>query len=1067
MVKRRVFRSKITHLSVVALLIYTLAGCSNEYTPIGPRIEGSRSITGGAMFLMAGEPGGVGSADGVGSFARFNSPRSIVAYGDTLYVADQDNHVIRKIDLSTGLVKTIAGYSGYRGVGDGIGVSARFNTPEGITTDGVFLYVADTQNHAIRKIDMQSLQVFTLAGMRGQAGNADGLGTSAQFNAPTGITLLGDFLYVADTDNNVIRRVDKNSGNTITVASSFYYPMDVVTDGRYLYIADTYNHYIKLFDPETGNVSILSGMSGGGYADGLLAEARFLYPYGLTIQGSELFVAELLNDDIRVIDLTYGVVSTLSGTPEVRGNSDGPPGEGKFNSPADITIAGDYLYVADMGNHAIRAVNISTGELSTIAGYPPHAGVEDETGGELFNVPGGVILDGDTLYVADTYNHSIRKIDIGTGKTTTIAGTPGVSGATDSTESPALFNLPTDVIINEAGDFIYIVDTYNHVVRSMNILTGEVRTFVGYPLASGAQDGIGTNARFNSPKRGVRIGEKLYVVDTGNHTIRCIDVNTKEVTTLAGKAGIVGATDQAEGADEIARFNSPGDITTDGTFLYVTDTGNHTIRKVNPLTGMVKTIAGTSGTPGLLDSIYGGPLFNLPEGIVWNSGILYIADTGNHVLRKLDISTGEVFYLAGDMDCVDESETVDGVVIVKKRCMGQPAGLSLYGDSTDGTGKTTSFNDPTGLSTDGIYLYVMDSGINLIRRVNMETGETKSFSFTGNKGVSLNMSKCTTDSEGNKSCSPMSGGDLSGNFLYVADSGNHIIRRLDITNLAGAPLITIAGNVGTAGYRYSAAYSAKLNRPVGITIDDSGNLYVTDTGNHTIRKIVAATGEVTTVSGVPGIAGFMNSDFGYPLFNLPRGLCVVGNNLYVADSGNHLIRRVNLTTGYVGLVAGLSDYVKNIGSPGTSDSTGAAAGFTDPRGITSDGTYLYVTDSGNHTIRRILRTTGQVKTIAGMPGEAGYKDGLGFDARFNYPRGIVVDGDYLYVADTGNNVFRRVNKITGEVLTFSGKKGESSSISGTRDEARYNNVVSVTASPDTPYIYFTDSAENVVGRIEK
>ncbi len=135
--------------------------------------------------------------------------------------------------------------------------------------------------------------------------------------------------------------------------------------------------------------------------------------------------------------------------------------------------------------------------------------------------------------------------------------------------------------------------------------------------------------------------------------------------------------------------------------------------------------------------------------------------------------------------------------------------------------------------------------------------------------------------------------------------------------------------------------------------------------------------------------------------------------------------------------------------------------------MTTDGKYLYVTDSGNHTIRRILASTGQVRTIAGMPGVSGYRDSISFDARFTYPRGITVDGDYLYVADTGNNVFRRVNKDTGEVLTFSGKMGESSFIQGTREAARYNNVVSVTTSPDTPYIYFTDSVENVAGMIEK
>ncbi|OGW59881.1 MAG: hypothetical protein A2Y48_05555 [Nitrospirae bacterium RIFCSPLOW2_12_42_9] len=126
-----------------------------------------------------------------------------------------------------------------------------------------------------------------------------------------------------------------------------------------------------------------------------------------------------------------------------------------------------------------------------------------------------------------------------------------------------------------------------------------------------------------------------------------------------------------------------------------------------------------------------------------------------------------------------------------------------------------------------------------------------------------------------------------------------------------------------------------------------------------------------------------------------------------------------------------------------------------------------MTDTGNHTIRRILRTTGQVKTIAGMPKEGGYLDGVGFDSRFRYPRGITVDGDYLYVADTGNNVLRRVNKNTGEVLTFSGNTGQSSFTPGERDEARFNNIISLTTASNTPYVYFSDSVENIIGKVEK
>lgn len=1074
MVRGHVLTSRVLFKIAGYILILILAGCASEYGSVGPSLEGASSITGGTMEPIAGMPGGTGTADGTGSAARFNSPRGIVAYGSVLIIADQNNHTIRTVEKETGKVTTVTGLPGFSGVDDGVGKNARFNAPEGIETDGKYLYIADTGNHAIRKLEISTLNVTTLAGKRGQIGSEDGAGPEASFNGPTAMTLLGDFLYITDTDNHTIRRVDKNTGSTITVAGAagqsgsadgiheaarFYYPLGIATDGRYLFIADTYNHTIRILSPVTGEVSTVAGKAGTkDYKDGPLTGSRFYYPYGLAVRGGgEIYVADLGNNLIRVIDLSSGTTSTISGTPLTAGSADGPAGGGFFYGPSDVAAAGDNIYVTDKNNHTIRKVDLVSGDTTTIAGRPPSRGIADGVGEEgMFYTPGGIAKDGDMLYVADTFNHTIRKVDIMTGEVITIAGTPGVEGNSDSSESPALFSSPGDVIADETGENIFIVDTNNHVIRRMKLSTGEIRTLVGYPGASGRQDGVGvsynTSARFNSPKRGLRIGGKLFVADTGNHVIRVIDVPTATVSTLAGESGVAGFADTGQGTTGKARFNSPGDLTTDGTFLYVADTGNHVIRRVAPWTGTVVTIAGTPGKSGLLDSKDGAPMFNAPEGIAWDDGILYISDTGNHLIRKFNLVTKEVSFLAGDMSCIKQSETTSGVVTETVTCTAQPLGVSSYGDSSDGTGKTTSFRGPTAINVDGTYLYVIGTGSNSIRKVDKNTGETKTFSFIKDKGISLNAP---------------SGGDLIGNKLYLADKGNHIIRLLDITNLQEAPLIVIAGTVGMAGYRYSAGYSAQFNRPVGIVADGQGNLYVADTANHTIRKVVLSNREVTTVVGTPGVGGFMDSAFGSPLFNNPRGICIIGDHLYVSDSGNHLIRRVNLHNGYVGLVAGLSDYVKNVGSSGTSDSTGAASGFNDPRGIAADGLYLYVSDTGNHTIRRVLSSTGQVKTIAGMPQSAGYKDGVGFSARFRYPRGLAVDGDYIYVADSGNNVMRRVNKNTGEVLTFSGQQGQASFIPGDRSEARYNNIVSMVTDPSTPYIYFTDSFENVIGKVTK
>ena len=1049
-------------------ILLILSGCSSDYGSIGPSLEGAKSIAGGGMHLLAGMPGGAGTADGVGRDARFTSPRSIVAIGDTLFIADQGNHAIRMVYIPTGKVVTLAGFPGMAGVDDGQGSNARFNAPEGITTDGQYLYVADTGNHAIRKIDPDG-NVTTIAGRRGQAGARDGAGKDAMFKAPTGITLAGDYLYVADTDNHTIRKVNKLTGETETIAGSpgisgsddgtgtqarFYYPLGIDTDGSYLYIADTYNHTIRLMDLSTGDVYTIAGKAGTpGYRDGPLSEALFSYPYGLLRMDTNLYVADLGNGMIRKIDFSTQMVTTVAGIPGDYSSIDGPVDSATFNSPADLTYSGGMLYIVDMDSHTLRSLDIDKGEVSTLAGMAPASGYQDGKGRDSrFNVPGGLTVDGEKLYVADTFNHIIRSIDISTGEVTTLVGIPGISGTTDSTESPALFNSPSSAIIDDTGEIIYIIDRDNHVIRQMNLSTGKVDLLAGSPGEAGTSDGIGGEARFNSPERGIRIGNKLYITDTGNHTIRVINLDTKEVYTLAGEPGVSGWMDTDEDVNGIAKFNSPSDITTDGEYLYVADTGNHAIRKVDINTGYTTTVAGEKGVSGLVDSDQGAPRFSSPQGIVWYEGVLYVADTENHLIRKIDLSTGDVSFLAGDMNCTEERQTVSGQVTVNLKCTGQPTGVSSYTDSTDGTGKTASFNGPTGLMTDGTYLYVMDTGNNKIRRVHMATGETRTFTFSQNKGLSLNAP---------------SGGDIKDHIIYIADTGNHIIRKLDITSLTEAPLVTIAGVVGTGGYRNSDGYAALFNRPIGIAADGHGNLYVADTANHTIRKVNIATRKVVTISGIPGRAGFVNSAFGYPMFNYPRGLCIVGNHLYVADSGNHLIRRINIDNGFVGLVAGLSDYVKGEGSPGTADSTGAAAGFRDPRGIACEDTYLYVADTGNHTVRKILRATGQVKTIAGMPGEAGYRDGIGFDARFNSPRGITVDGDYIYVADTGNNVLRRINKYTGEVLTLAGWSRQATIKEGIGAEARFNNVVSLATTSYTPYIFFTDSVENVVGMVSK
>ena len=292
-----------------------------------------------------------GYSDGQGTAARFNSPGGItIDSAGNLYVADGGNYRIRKITPS-GNVTTIAGSSG--GYADGQGTAARFNGPYGITIDSLGnLYVADTVNNRIRKITSAGV-VTTIAGSSG--GYADGQGTDAQFNWPYGIAVdSSGNLYVADTNNNRIRKITP-SGLVTTIAAQFNKPRGITIDSSgNLYVADSLNSVIRKITP-SGLVTTIAG-SGVGYADGIGGDARFNAPTGITIDSSGiLYVVDQYNARLRKITPS-GNVTTIAGS-STHGYADGIGGDAKFYYPMGTTIdsAGN-LYVADTVNNRIRKI---------------------------------------------------------------------------------------------------------------------------------------------------------------------------------------------------------------------------------------------------------------------------------------------------------------------------------------------------------------------------------------------------------------------------------------------------------------------------------------------------------------------------------------------------------------------------------------------------------------------------------------------------------------------------------------------------------------------------------------
>jgi sugar lactone lactonase YvrE len=250
--------------------------------------------------------------------------------------------------------------------------------------------------------------------------------------------------------------------------------------------------------------------------------------------------------------------------------------------------------------------------------------------------------------------------------------------------------------------------------------------------------------------------------------------------------------------------------------------------------------------------------------------------------------------------------------------------------------------------------------------------------------------------------------DSSGN-IYVVDTGNDTIRKI---TPAGA-VTTIAGSAGVVGYMDGAASVATFNSPKGIIVDPIGNIYVADTLNHSIRKVTPI-GVVSTFAGTPTVAGNADGNSVSANFNLPSGIALDSKgNLFVADTGNHLIRKIS-SAGVVTTLAGTA------GVAGSTDGVGLGASFNSPLGVTVDAYgNVYVADTGNETIRKIT-TTGVVTTFAGSAGVVGNTDGTSpATSSFNSPRGISIDtsGLILYVADTGNNSIRQVSTVGNIYVT--------------------------------------------------
>jgi len=584
------------------------------------------------------------------------------------YIADPLNARVFKVDASGTLtVAAGTGVSGYSGDG-GPASSATLDLPFGIAVDkSGNLYIADTYNAVIRMVNVSGI-INTVAGtlpIGGYSGD-NGPAIRAELNSPEGVAVDADGnLFIADTGNNVIRKVDTNSIIT-TVAGILGYgysgdngpatlahlslPKGVAVDASgNLFIADTFNHRIREVN-SSGEIVTVAGNGTPGFSgdSDLAIFAQLNYPAGLTVDASgNLFIADTQNNRIRQVN-EHGFIGTVAGTATYGYSGDSGPAIGaELNYPGGIAAdASGNLFIADLYNSRIRQVN-AAGIISTIAGNGDYrySGDGGRAASATLDSPFGMAADAlGNVFVADVYNNRIRKITPA-GIITTVVGNGIASySGDDGLATAASLFFPYAVAVDSSGN-LFIADTYNSVIRKVSA-GGTINTVAGNGRSGYSGDnGPAINAQLNFPTGiAVDASGNLFIAEPYNLVVRKVD-SSGTITTVAGNGG--GGYSGDNGPATSAHLNQPSAVAVDASGnLFISDTYNFVIRKVNTR-GIITTFAGNgsggySGDNGPaasaeLEYVYGICVDRLSN--------LFIAD--RQVIRKVNTS-GIITTVAGN-----------------------------------------------------------------------------------------------------------------------------------------------------------------------------------------------------------------------------------------------------------------------------------------------------------------------------------------------------------------------------------------------------------------------------------
>jgi sugar lactone lactonase YvrE len=702
-------------------------------------------------------------------------------------------------------------------------LSASIGYPGGVALDAAGnTYIADSHSSHIFKVDTtNNLTVVAGNGTHGYAGDG-GPATSAALSGPEGVFVdASGNIFIADTQNSVIREVTASNGNIITVAG-------------------------------TG----AAGYSGDG---GLATSAQLYDPYGVFVDSAEnIFIADTDNCLIRKV--SGGNISTVVGNPLATpapcsySGDGGPATSAQLDEPFGVFVdSSGNIFIADTQNSAIRVVNpgtqpitiaqivIQSGDIQTVAGISYDSGegaacmFTGDTGpatSAYLCQPAGVFVDGsENIFIADTANFAIREVAT-TGTITTVAGTLGTAGYTgdNAAATSATLNYPNSVVVDASSD-IFIADTDNFVIREVTASNSFIQTIIGNnTLAYSGDSGLAVNAELSSPASvSIDAAGDIFIADSENSAIREVVAASGDIQTAAGNGTLCALSTALCGDTGLAtsaQLNNPQGVFLDASGnIFIADTADNRIRVVNTTTATItvagiaissQTIAtvagtGTGGYSGDTGAAISAELSS-PYGVFVDSNEnIFIADTGNNVIREVSSSGIITTVVGNNTECT-------------------PAGATC-GDG--GAATSAQLSSPAGVFVDATEdIFIADTFDNRIREVTASTGIIATVAGTGARGYSGDGSAATSallDSPYGVYV------DTAGD-IFIADTQNFVIREVLAGNIQ-----TVAGN-NTQGFSGDGGQStlAELNSPTGLFGNAAGNLYVADTDNTRIRQLVPA-----------------------------------------------------------------------------------------------------------------------------------------------------------------------------------------------------------------------------------